>query len=84
MEFEEPTIDGMVIDHGMHIDDVVPDCCYGPMDVEGKKPCTCCRPEDTEGEGTGIHIVYTCDNCATVVEVSGLGLVHDIREKTSA
>ena len=80
----EPTIYGMPLDPGMEIEVGVPDCCYGPMDKKGEDPCPCCRPEDTDGEGTGIHVEYTCEDCGTVVEFSGLGLVFDIREKTAA
>lgn len=80
----EPTIYGMELDPGMEIEDGVPDCCYGPMTKTKEKPCTtCCAPEDTDGAGTGIHIEYECDDCTTVVEVDGLGLVFDIRQKAA-
>lgn len=81
----EPTIYGMELDLAMHIDDGVPDCCYGPMEKQPDETCTiCCTPEATDGEGTGIHFVYRCGDCETVVDVSGLGLVFDIREKQAA
>jgi hypothetical protein len=65
----EPTIYGMELDPGVHIDDAVPDCCYGPMDP---------KPAHIQG-----HLEYVCGDCGTVVEVDGLGLVHDIREKSA-
>jgi hypothetical protein len=80
----EPTIYGMSLDLAMHIDDGIPDCCYGPMAKGKEEACTCCAPEDTDGAGTGVHVEYKCGDCGTVVEVDGLGLVFDIREKTAA
>lgn len=76
----EPTIYGMVLDPGMEIEDGIPDCCYGPMEKKTQEACTCCRPDDTDGAGTGTHTEYACDDCGTIVEVDGLGLVFDIRE----
>lgn len=84
MRQSEPTIFDMTLDLGMEIEDGVPDCCYGPMVKQKDDPCTCCTPEETEGEGTGIHLVYECGDCGTVVEVDGLGLVSDVREKSAA
>lgn len=66
----EPTIYGMMLDPGMHIDDDVPDCCYGPMDS---------RPARIDN-----HREYKCGDCSTIVEVDELGLVFDIREKATA
>ena len=66
----EPTIYGMRLDFGMHIDDAVPDCCYGEMDADGPSK-----------DG---HRLYTCGDCRTTVEVDELGLVFDIREQASA
>ncbi len=80
----EPTIYGMMLDLGMEIEDGTPDCCYGPMQKKGQEACTCCRPDGTDGAGTGIHTEYACDDCGTVVEVDGLGLVFDIREAQQA
>jgi hypothetical protein len=80
----EPSIYGMELDPGMEIEDGVPDCCYGPMTKKGEESCTCCAPERTEGDGSGIHVEYVCSDCGTVVEVDGLGLVDDIREKAAA
>ena len=80
----EPTIYGMELDPGMEIEDGVPDCCYGPMTKKTPDRCECCRPKDTEGTGTGRHTTYVCDDCGTVVEVDGLGLVFDIRESATA
>lgn len=80
----EPSIYGMELDPGMEIEDGVPDCCYGPMTKNKDESCTCCTPEGTDGAGTGVHVEYECGDCGTVVEVSGLGLVYDIREKAAA
>lgn len=80
----EPSIYGMLLDPGMEIEDGVPDCCYGPMTKKQEETCTCCKPEDTDGAGTGVHVEYACGDCGTVVEVDGLGLVFDIREKAAA
>lgn len=66
----EPTIYGMPLDLAMHIDDGIPDCCYGEMDA---------KVASIEG-----HHEYVCGDCGTVVEVDDLGLVFDIREKQAA
>ena len=73
----EPTIYGMELDPGMEIEDNIPDCCGGEMEQSKKNPCTCCKSKNT-------HVEYTCRACGTVVEVDGLGLVFDIREKQTA
>ncbi|MFF2852658.1 hypothetical protein ACFVT5_41155 [Streptomyces sp. NPDC058001] len=81
----EPSIYGMELEIAMEIEDGVPDCCHGPMEKQADEPCTiCCAPDRTEGEGAGVHTLYRCSDCGTVVEVSGLGLVDDIREKSAA
>lgn len=62
----EPTIHGMPLELGMHIDDAAPDCCHGPM--------------DSKAAANDAHREYACRDCGVVVEVDALGLVFDIRE----
>ncbi|MFD9276889.1 hypothetical protein ACFWD7_06300 [Streptomyces mirabilis] len=63
--------------------DDIPVCCGN--DMTGKKvACICCTNEDTGEAATGAHTVHTCGDCGTELEIDGVGLVFDIREKAAA